>query len=273
MLQEGPSLCRSRSGNAPHKVKLALNWVPEPEFGGFYAAREEAPLCQAGPRRGDSGRGRGRAGRADGGHGRADFGTAGADEVVDRAARGADVVCRVRNVQTSPQGIMVHASARARTIGDVFQSGTLAIEPGLAYAAFLKKFRLAGGEVVPYDGGVARFLADPSFAQQCYVTSEPIAAKRQGGRSARCSGGRRRLQSVRDGGHYASESSSSRSPSWCGLRGGGGRGVAHRTWPTRARQRAAGTPQRAMDAERSPRPPRRRSPSSRPRRRRARGWA
>src|SRR6187402_675271 len=25
---------------APTKVKLALNWVPEPEFGGFYAARE-----------------------------------------------------------------------------------------------------------------------------------------------------------------------------------------------------------------------------------------
>jgi NitT/TauT family transport system substrate-binding protein len=34
---------------------------------------------------------------------------------------------------------------------------------------------------VPYDGGVARFLADPNFSQQCYVTSEPIAAKRQGG--------------------------------------------------------------------------------------------
>ncbi len=35
-------------------------------------------------------------------------------------------------------------------------------------------------KVVPYDGGVAHFLADPSFGQQCYVTSEPIAARQKG---------------------------------------------------------------------------------------------
>ena len=43
-----------------------------------------------------------------------------------------------------------------------------------------KKFPWDGVKIVPYDGGVARFLADPDFAQQCYVTSEPIAAKMQG---------------------------------------------------------------------------------------------
>ena len=35
-------------------------------------------------------------------------------------------------------------------------------------------------KVVPYDGGVARFVADKDFAQQCFITSEPIAARRQG---------------------------------------------------------------------------------------------
>ena len=35
-------------------------------------------------------------------------------------------------------------------------------------------------KVVPYDGGVAHFLADPSYGQQCYVTSEPIAARLKG---------------------------------------------------------------------------------------------
>jgi NitT/TauT family transport system substrate-binding protein len=34
---------------------------------------------------------------------------------------------------------------------------------------------------VPYDGSLAHFLADPAFAQQCYVTSEPIAARQKGG--------------------------------------------------------------------------------------------
>jgi NitT/TauT family transport system substrate-binding protein len=35
-------------------------------------------------------------------------------------------------------------------------------------------------KIVPYDGGVAHFLLDPNFGQQCYVTSEPIAARQKG---------------------------------------------------------------------------------------------
>ena len=35
-------------------------------------------------------------------------------------------------------------------------------------------------KVVPYDGGVARFVAEKDFAQECFVTSEPIAARRKG---------------------------------------------------------------------------------------------
>jgi NitT/TauT family transport system substrate-binding protein len=33
---------------------------------------------------------------------------------------------------------------------------------------------------VPYQGGVASFLNDTNYAQQCFIFSEPIAAKRQG---------------------------------------------------------------------------------------------
>jgi NitT/TauT family transport system substrate-binding protein len=114
--------------------------------------------------------------------GRADFGTIGADELLTARAHGADVVAVFATFQTSPQGIMVHASRHLTGIAEVFRSGTLAVEPGMAYAAYLKKkFPWDGVQVVPYDGGVARFLTDPSFAQQCYVTSEPIAAKKQGG--------------------------------------------------------------------------------------------
>ena len=57
----------------------------------------------------------------------------------------------------------------------------MALEPGLPYAAWLKKkYGFEKVKVVPYDGGVARFVADKGFAQQCFITSEPIAARRQG---------------------------------------------------------------------------------------------
>jgi len=105
----------------------------------------------------------------------------GADELLTARARGADLVALFVVFQTSPQGIMVHASRKLQKLEDAFHSGTLALETGKAYAAYLKKkFAWEGVKVVPYDGGVAHFLADPNFGQQCYVTSEPIAARQKG---------------------------------------------------------------------------------------------
>jgi NitT/TauT family transport system substrate-binding protein len=164
------------------KIKLVLNWVPEPEFGGFYAARESGAYRRQGFDVEVIGGGAGVPVVQMVATGRAHFGTIGADELLVARAHGADVIAVFATFQTSPQGIMVHASRNLTSFADVFRSGTLAIEPGMAYAAYLKqKFSWEGVHVVPYDGGVARFLTDPDFGQQCYVTSEPIAAKKQGG--------------------------------------------------------------------------------------------
>lgn len=170
------------AARATAKVKLALNWVPEPEFGGFYAARETGAFARQGLEVEILGGGAGVPVVQMVATARADFGTIGGDELVTARARGADVVALFATFQTSPQGIMVHASRQLTGLRDAFRSGTIAIEPGLAYAAYLKKqFPWDGVRVVPYDGGVARFLADPNFAQQCYITSEPIAARQKGG--------------------------------------------------------------------------------------------
>jgi NitT/TauT family transport system substrate-binding protein len=167
---------------AAANVTLALNWVPEPEFGGFYAARESGSYARHGLEVQILGGGAGVPVVQMVATARADFGTVGGDELVTARARGADLVALFATFQTSPQGIMAHASRKLDGLRDVFRSGTLAIEPGLAYAEYLKRqFPWDGVKIVPYDGGVARFLTDPMFAQQCYVTSEPIAARRRGG--------------------------------------------------------------------------------------------
>jgi len=172
----------AQTGAALTHVKLALNWVPEPEFGGFYAAREDGAYRRHGIDVEIQGGGAGVPVLQMVATGRADFGIASGDGVVEARARGADVVAVFATFQTSPQGIMVHASRRLARLQDAFQSGTLGLETGLAYVQFLKaKFPWGAVKIVPYDGGVARFLADPEFGQQCYVTSEPIAARRQGG--------------------------------------------------------------------------------------------
>ena len=162
------------------KVKLALDWVPEPEFGGFYAAREDGAYVRHGISAEIQGGGAGVPVLQMVATGRADFGTVGGDELITARARGADVVALFAVFQTSPQGIMVHASRKLRKLEEAFRSGTLALETGLAYAAYLKqKFSWDGVKIVPYDGGVAHFLADPNFGQQCFVSSEPIAARQK----------------------------------------------------------------------------------------------
>src|SRR5262249_27140650 len=131
---------KEQSGSGPTaktKVKLVLNWVAEPEFGGFYTAKERGfydkqgldveivpggasvPVVQmvAG--------------------GQADFGISGADEILTAKARGADIVALFAVYQKSPQAIMAHAE-HAKTLNEVFAGGTLALEPGLPYAKWLK---------------------------------------------------------------------------------------------------------------------------------------
>jgi len=166
---------------AATRVKLQLNWVAEPEFGGFYAAREGGAFKRAGL---DVEIQNGAAGvpvvqmvAA----GQVDFAVANAAEVVTARARGADVVPIFATYQIPPHGIMAHASRGAKSIADVLTSGTLAVDPGVNFVAFLKKkYGFDKVKVVPYDGGVARFVVDKDYAQQCFITSEPLAAKRKG---------------------------------------------------------------------------------------------
>jgi NitT/TauT family transport system substrate-binding protein len=181
--QDPSQVAETDAGSVPQvaQVKLALNWVAEPEFGGFYAARDLGSFKRHGMEVGIQGGGAGVPVMQMVASGQVDFGIAGADEVLTARTRGVDVIPLFAVYQTSPQALMVHASRGAKGIQDVLASGTVALEPGLPYAAYLKKkYGFDKVKVVPYDGGVARFVADKDFAQQCFITSEPIAARRKG---------------------------------------------------------------------------------------------
>lgn len=168
------------TGAAATHVKVQLNWVPEPEFGGIYAAREMGAYKRAGLDVEIASGGPGSPVVQLVAGGQVDFAVAGADDVITARARGADIVAVFGTFQTSPQGVMVHSARNISSLADL-KSGTLALEPGLPFGMFLKKkYGFAGVTLVPYDGGIAKFLANPSYAQQCYVTSEPIAVKKKG---------------------------------------------------------------------------------------------
>jgi len=165
----------------PATLRLALNWKPEPEFGGIYEAQRRGLFQQHGLALDLTG-GPGAPVVQMVQAGKVELGIAAADEVVIARDRGSDVLAVFATYQTNPQGIMAHAARGATSLETLFAGGgTLAVEPGLPYVKwFEKRYDLSKWKIVPYGYSVAPFLLDPQMAQQVFVTAEPIAARRQG---------------------------------------------------------------------------------------------
>src|SRR5882672_7156902 len=88
------------------KIRLALNWKPDPEFGGFYGADYAKHGLAVEILPGGSGTPTVQMIGA----GSAEFGIIQADELLLARARGNDVVALFASLQSSPLGIMAHAS-------------------------------------------------------------------------------------------------------------------------------------------------------------------
>jgi NitT/TauT family transport system substrate-binding protein len=175
-------------GNAPSggtsavKTKIQLNWKPEPQFGGFYAAQDGVDAKHGLDVEVVAG-GVGTPTVQMVGAGSVDFAVVSADEVILARQGGNDVVALFAVYQTNPQALMTHAERGFADIGDIFKNdGTVAMQQGLPYAQFLKgKYGFDKVKIVPSPGGdLSGFRSDPNFTQQCFATSEPIAAKELG---------------------------------------------------------------------------------------------
>lgn len=166
------------------KVTLQLNWVPEPEFGGFYAAAHKGLYEQAGLEVNIVAGGAGVATWNMVATGKVPFAIAGADEVIRARLQDARIVALYAVYQTNPQAIMAHAGSGVSSLEEIFTSGKIKrviMEPGLAYGRFVQeKYGFDKVEIVQYGGNLSLFLQDKDAAQQCFVFSEPVSAAEQG---------------------------------------------------------------------------------------------
>ena len=176
-----PPVAGVTSTPAPRTATVALNWYPEPEFGGLYEADAAGLYAEKGLAVTIQTGGAGAPVIPQVATGRVEFGISTADEVVLARSQGADIVAVFATYQTHPSCVMVHASRGLKDLSEL-KGGTLALEDGIPFAQWLyKTYAFDGVTRVPYGGGVTQFLLDPMYAQQGYVTSEPILAEKQGG--------------------------------------------------------------------------------------------
>ena len=164
----------------PTAVSLQLNWFPEAEHGGFFAAdvhklyldsNLDVEIRPGGP---------GTQVVTQVATGRVLFGVTNADRVLVGQAAGAKTVAVMAAMQVSPRCVMVHENSGIGSLKELGQVATLAVSSTATWSLFLQKtVDLDGVQLVPYAGNVSQFLLNDDFAQQGYSISEPFVARLQ----------------------------------------------------------------------------------------------
>ncbi len=163
------------------KVSLLLNWYPEAEHGGFYAAQVHGIYDDFGLDVEIRPGGKTIVVAQELVLGRVQFGVANADDVLVARNQGVPMVALMAPIQNGPRCIMVRKDSGITSFAEI-KNMKLQVDSSRPYVPFLKSkgFLSEGVEIVPYFGSVAQLIADKKVASQGYSFSEPFMARQQG---------------------------------------------------------------------------------------------
>lgn len=166
----------------PLPVRFQTDWFPEPEHGGYYQALAkgyyaaeglDVKIIPGGPSSGFL---------TAVATGRADLGMSNGDDIITGIARGVPVTIVAAEMQHDPQGILFHEEHPIRTLHDL-DGKVVMVGPGSVWVQFVQQRYGIHFDLQPLAGSLARFMNDPTFLQQCFVTNEPFFARERGARA------------------------------------------------------------------------------------------
>ena len=183
LLACGLSACHKESSTAPSglvPLRLQLDWYPQPEHGGFFAAQmlgyyqaegldvSFLPLTQF-------------ASAAQMvATGKADIGLGSSDQMLEWNANGLPLMGFYATMQHDPQAVMVHANSPIHDFKDL-EGHTIAAQTGATWLKYvISRYGLHDVRQIPSTFSIANFLADQNYVQQIFVTNEPFFAKQAG---------------------------------------------------------------------------------------------
>lgn len=168
------------SSNGLTPVRLQLDWYPQPEHGGFFAAQEGGfykaegldvtivPIPQYGSVAQEVAKGA------------AEFGLGSSDQILEWNSNGLPLVAVAATMQHDPQAVMVRANSSIRNLKDL-EGRTVAAQTGATWLKYvISRYKLRQVKQIPSTLSIANFLSDPNYIQQVFVTSEPFFARQAG---------------------------------------------------------------------------------------------
>lgn len=173
-----PSPEDSKTGHP--KIVVQLDWVAEPEHGGFYQAQArgfftdeglDVTLLQGGvnafvhQKLATN---------------QAQFGQSDSTNTILAVANGGLPLLNVAAVfHNDPSVLMLHKSNPASTFEDL-DGKTIMARPEWVFLPFLRKKYGIDFNIIPQSFGLGQFLADPEFIQQGYYIAEPYFIEKAG---------------------------------------------------------------------------------------------
>ena len=165
---------------APPRIRFKADWYPQAEHGGFYQALARGFYRRAGldveiiP----------------GGpgvlvsdivlSGQVDLAMGRSDDIVAWVSRGLPFVIVGVYMERDPQAILVHEEGPVRTFADLNGRTVMGV-PGSNWIEYIKSHYRIDFRLIPSNFGLAQFMADRDFVQQCFVTNEPYYVRKNGG--------------------------------------------------------------------------------------------
>ncbi len=161
------------------KVRFQTDWYPQPEHGGYYQALAkgfyaeeglDVEILPGGPNA------QVMTGVATG---RTDLGMTNGDDLIVAAARGLPLKMIAAEMQRDAQGILFHQEHALKSVRDL-DGKTIMAGAGSTWLQVVQKKLGIKFNIRPLVGDLARFMNDPRFIQQCFVTNEPYFAAQRG---------------------------------------------------------------------------------------------
>jgi len=169
--QAAPTSAFAAAGE-PSKITVQLDWVAEPEHGGFYQAYAKGYFREAGLDVKLLSGGPNALVLQKLATGRADIGQSDSTNVMLAISRGLPLVQIGAVFQNDPSVLMLHADNPVSRFEDL-NGRTIMARPEWAFLPYLRRKYRIDFKIVPQNFAVGNFIADRNFIQQGYFIAEP----------------------------------------------------------------------------------------------------
>jgi NitT/TauT family transport system substrate-binding protein len=162
------------------KIRFKTDWYPQGEHGGFYQALAKGFYRQAGLDVDIVPGGPGVLVPQLMASGQVDIAMARSDDLIVYAGQNLPFVIVGAYMEHDPQALLLHDDDPARTFADL-NHRTVMATPGVYWMDYLRARYHLDLREIPLNYGLAQFMSDKTFIQQCFLTNEPYYVRKNGG--------------------------------------------------------------------------------------------